>query len=89
MKIYPSDLIDQIAADHNEFRETDGVPPFINARYAAQLEHLREVYPLKHKIPENTPSTAALRDGLAKLEGKKAEGKKTPSHDKRPGNFTY
>lgn len=89
MKIYPSDLIDQIAADHNEFRETDGVPPFINARYAAQLEHLREVYPLKHKIPENTPSTAALRDGLAKLEGKKAERKKTPSHDKRPGYFTY
>lgn len=88
-KIYPSDLINQIAADHNEFRETDGVPPFINARYAAQLEHLREVYPLKHKIPENTPSTAALRDGLAKLEGKKAERKKTPSHDKRPGYFTY
>lgn len=89
MKIYPGDLIDQIAADHNEFRETDGVPPFINARYAAQLEHLREVYPLKHKIPENTPSTAALRDGFAKLEGKKAERKKTPSHDKRPGYFTY
>lgn len=89
MKIYPSDLIDQIAADHNEFRETDGVLPFINARYAAQLEHLREVYPLKHKIPENTPSTAALRDGFAKLEGKKAERKKTPSHDKRPGYFTY
>lgn len=89
MKIYSGDLIDQIAADHNEFRETDGVPPFINARYAAQLEHLREVYPLKHKIPENTPSTAALRDGFAKLEGKKAERKKTPSHDKRPGYFTY
>lgn len=88
-KTYPSDLIDQIAADRNEFRETDGVPPFINARYAAQLEHLREVYPLKHKIPENTPSTATLRDGLAKLEGKKAERKKTPSHDKRPGYFTY
>lgn len=88
-KTYPSDLIDQIAADHNEFRETDGVPPFINARYAAQLEHLREVYPLKHKIPENTPSTATLRDGLAKLEGKKAERKKTPSHDKRLGYFTY
>lgn len=88
-KTYPSDLIDQIAADHNEFRETDGVPPFINARYAAQLEHLREVYSLKHKIPENTPSTAALRDGLARLEGKKAERKKTPSHDKRPGYFTY
>lgn len=88
-KTYPSDLIDQIAADHNGFRETDGVPPFINARYAAQLEHLREVYPLKHKIPENTPSTAALRDGLAKLEGKKAERKKTPSHDKRPGYYTY
>lgn len=88
-KIYPSDLIDQIAADHNGFRETDGVPPFINARYAAQLEHLREVYPLKHKIPENTPSTAALRDGLARLEGKKAERKKAPSHDKRPGYFTY
>ncbi len=88
-KIYPSDLIDQIAADHNGFRETDGVPPFINARYAAQLEHLREVYPLKHKIPENTPSTAALRDGLARLEGKKAERKKAPSHDKRPGYFNY
>lgn len=88
-KIYPSDLIDQFAADHNGFRETDGVPPFINARYAAQLEHLREVYPLKHKIPENTPSTAALRDGLARLEGKKAERKKAPSHDKRPGYFTY
>lgn len=88
-KIYPSDLIDQIAEDHNGFRETDGVPPFINARYAAQLEHLREVYPLKHKIPENTPSTAALRDGLARLEGKKAERKKAPSHDKRPGYFTY
>lgn len=88
-KTYPRDLIDQIAADHNEFRDMDGVPPFINARYAAQLEHLREVYPLKHKIPENTPSTAALRDGLARLEGKKAERKKTPSHDKRPGYFTY
>ena len=88
-KSYPSDLIDQIAADHNGFRETDGVPPFINARYAAQLGHLREVYPLKHKIPENTPSTAALRDGLARLEGKKAERKKAPSHDKRPGYFTY
>lgn len=88
-KIYPSDLIDQIAADHNEFRETDGVPPFINARYAAQLEHLREVYPLRQKTPENTPSTAALKDGLARLEEKKAEDKKTPSHDKRPGYFTY
>ncbi len=66
-KTYPSDLIDQIAADHNEFRETDGVPPFINARYAAQLEHMREVYPLKQNTPEKTPGTAALKDGLAKL----------------------
>lgn len=88
-KIYPSDLIDQIAADHNEFRETDGVPPFINARYAAQLEHLREVYPLRQKTPENTPSTAALKDGLARLKEKKAEDKKTPSHNRRPGYFTY
>lgn len=87
-KTYPSDLIDQIAADHNGFRETDSVPPFINARYAAQLEHLREVYPLKQKAPEKTPGTAALKDGLAKLE-KKAEPKKTPSHNKRPGYFTY
>lgn len=87
-KTYPSDLIDQIAADHNGFRETDGVPPFINARYAAQLEHLREVYPLKQKAPEKMPGTAALKDGLAKLE-KKAEPKKTPSHNKRPGYFTY
>lgn len=88
-KIYPSDLINQIAADHNEFRETDGLPPFINARYAAQLEHLREVYPLRQKTPENTPSTAALKDGLARLEEKKAEDKKTPSHNRRPGYFTY
>ena len=88
-KIYPSDLIDQIAADHNEFRETDGIPPFINARYATQLEHLREVYPLKQKAPENAPSTAALKDGLARLEEKKAENKKTPSHNRRPGYFTY
>lgn len=85
---YPRDLIDQIAADHNEFRETDGVPPFINARYAAQLEHMREVYPLKQNTPEKTPGTAALKDGLAKLE-KKAEPQKTPSHNKRPGYFTY
>lgn len=88
-KIYPSDLIDQIAADHNEFRETDGLPPFINVRYAAQLEYLREVYPLRQKTPENTPSTAALKDGLARLEEKKAEDKKTPSHNRRPGYFTY
>ena len=87
-KTYPRDLIDQIAADHNEFRETDGVPPFINARYAAQLEHMREVYPLKQNTPEKTPGTAALKDGLAKLE-KKAEPQKTPSHNKRPGYFTY
>lgn len=87
-KTYPSDLIDQIAADHNGFRETDGVPPFINARYAAQLEHLREVYPLKQKTPEKTPGTATLKDGLAKLE-KKAEPKKTTGHNKRPGYFTY
>lgn len=87
-KTYPSDLIDQIAADHNGFRETDGVPPFINARYAAQLEHLREVYPLKQNTPEKTPGTAALKDGLARLE-KKAEPQKTPSHNKRPGYFTY
>ncbi len=87
-KTYPSDLIDQITADHNGFRETDGVPPFINARYAAQLEHLREVYPLKQNTPEKTPGTAALRDGLANLE-KKAEPKKTPSHNKRPDYFTY
>lgn len=63
-KTYPSDLIDQIAADHNGFRETDGVPAFINARYAAQLEHLREVYPLKQKTPEKMPGTAALRTDL-------------------------
>ena len=87
-KAYPSDLIDQVAADHNGFRETDGVPPFINARYAAQLEHLREVYPLKQKTQEITPGTAALKDGLAKLE-KKAEPKKAPSHNRRPGYFTY
>lgn len=87
-KTYPRDLIDQIAADHNEFRETDGVPPLINARYAAQLEHMREVYPLKQNTPEKTPGTAALKDGLAKLE-KKAEPQKTPSHNKRPGYFTY
>lgn len=87
-KTYPSDLIDQIAADHNEFRETDGVPPFINARYAAQLEHLREVYPLKRKARESTPGTAVLKDGLAKLE-KKTETNKTPVHNKRPGYFTY
>lgn len=87
-KTYPSDLIEQIAADHNEFRETDGVPPFINARYAAQLEHLREVYPLKQKAPEITPGTAALKDGLAKLE-KKAETNMTPGHNRRPGYFTY
>lgn len=87
-KTYPSDLIDQIAADHNGFRETDGVPPFINARYAAQLEHLREVYPLKQKTQETTPGTAALKDRLAKLE-KKAEPKKTLSHNRRPGYFTY
>lgn len=88
-KTYPSDLIDQIAADHNGFRETDGVPPFINARYAAQLEHLRDVYPPKQKVQENTPSTASLKDGLAKLEERKTENKKTPSHNKRPGYFTY
>ena len=82
-KTYPSDLIDQIAADHNEFRETDGVPPFINARYAARLEHLREVYPLKQKAPENAPGTAALKDGLARLV------KKAPTHNPRPGYFTY
>ena len=64
------------------------MPPFINARYAAQLEHLREVYPLKRKTPEKMPGTVALKDGLAKLE-KKAEPKKTPSHNKRPGYFTY
>ena len=87
-KTYPSDLIDQIAADHNEFRETDGVPPFINARYAAQLEHLREVYPLKQKGQESTPGTAALKDGLAKLE-EKTETKKAPVHNKRPGYYTY
>lgn len=87
-KTYPSDLIDQIAADHNGFRETDGVPAFINARYAAQLVHLREVYPLKQKTQEITPGTAALKDGLAKLE-QKAEPKKTLSHNKRPGYFTY
>ena len=87
-KTYPRDLIDQIAADHNEFRETDGVPPFINARYAAQLEHLRDVYPLKQKAPEFTPGTAALKDGLAKLE-KKAETNMTPGHNTRPGYFTY
>lgn len=88
MKTYPSDLIDQIAADHNEFRETDGVPPFINARYAAQLERLREVYPLKQKTQENTPCTAVLKDGLAKLE-KKAETNKTAGYNKRPGYYTY
>lgn len=88
VKTYPSDLIDQIATDHNEFRETDGVPPFINARYAAQLEHLREVYPLKQKASEITPGTAALKDGLAKLE-KKAETNMTPGHNRRPGYFTY
>lgn len=88
MKTYPSDLIDQIAADHNEFRETDGVPPFINARYAAQLEHLREVYPLKQKTQKNTPGTAVLKDGLAKLE-KKAETNKTAGYNKRPGYYTY
>ncbi len=88
-KTYPSDLIDQIAADHNGFRETDGVPPFINARYAAQLEHLHDVYPLKQKFQENTPSTASLKDGLAKLEGRKTENKKTASHNRRPGYFTY
>lgn len=87
-KTYPRDLIDQIAADHNEFRETDGVPPFINVRYAAQLEHMREVYPLKQNTPEKTPGTAALKDGLAKLE-KKAEPQKSPSHNKRPGYYTY
>ncbi len=87
-KTYPSDLIDQIAVDHNGFRETDGVPPFINARYAAQLEHPREVYPLKQKTPEKTPGTAALKDGLAKLE-KKAGHQKTPSHNKRPGYLSY
>lgn len=88
-KTFPGDLIDQIAADHNGFRETDGVPPFINSRYAAQLEHLREVYPLRQKTSEKTPSTAALKDGLARLEEKKAEDKKTPSHNRRPGYFTY
>ena len=87
-KAYPSDLIDQIAADHNGFREIDGVPPFINARYAAQLEHPREVYPLKQNTPEKTPGTAALKDGLAKIE-KKAGHQKTPSHNKRPDYFTY
>lgn len=87
-KNYPSDLIDRIAADHNGFGETDGVPPFINARYVAQLEHLREVYPLKQKVQENTPGTATLKDGLAKLE-KKAETSKAPSNNKRPGYFTY
>lgn len=87
-KTYPSDLIDQIATDHNEFRETDGVPPFINARYAAQLERLRDVCPLKQKAPEITPGTAALKDGLAKLE-KKAETNMTPGHNTRPGYFTY
>ena len=87
-KTYPRDLIDQIAADHNGLRETDGVPPLINARYAAQLEHMREVYPLKQNTPEKTPGTAALKDGLAKLE-KKAETNMTPGHNRRPGYFTY
>ncbi len=88
----PSDLIDQIAVDHNEFRETDGVPPFINSRHMARhialLEYPEAYLPPKQKTPEKTPGTAALKEGLAKLE-KKAETKKTPSHDKRPGYFTY
>lgn len=91
-KIYPSDLIDQIAADHNGFRETDGVPPFINSRHIARhitlLEYPEAYLPPKQKTPEKTPGTAALKEGLAKLE-KKAETKKTPSHNKRPGYFTY
>lgn len=91
-KTYPSDLIDQIAADHNGFRETDGVPPFINSRHIARhialLEYPEAYLPPKQKTPEKTPGTAALKEGLAKLE-KKAETKKTPSHNKRPGYFTY
>lgn len=92
-KTYPSDLIDQIAADHNGFRETDGVPPFINSRHIARhialLEYPEAYLPPRQKTPEKTPSTAALKDGLARLEEKKAEDKKTPSHDRRPGYFTY
>lgn len=91
-KTYPSDLIDQIAADHNGFKETDGVPPFINSRHIARhialLEYPEAYLPPKQKTPEKTPGTAALKEGLAKLE-KKAETKKTPSHNKRPGYFTY
>lgn len=91
-KTYPSDLIDQIAADHNGFRETDGVPPFINSRHIARhialLEYPEAYLPPKQKTPEKTPGTAALKEGLAKLE-KKAETKKTPGHNKRPGYFTY
>lgn len=91
-KTYPSDLIDQIAADHNGFKETDGVPPFINSRHIARhialLEYPEAYLPPKQKTPEKTPGTAALKEGLAKLE-KKAETKKTPSHNRRPGYFTY
>lgn len=92
-KTYPSDLIDQIAADHNGFRETDGVPPFINSRHIARhialLEYPEAYLPPRQKTPEKTPSTAALKDGLTRLEEKKAEDKKTPSHNRRPGYFTY
>ena len=91
-KTYPSDLIDQIAADHNGFRETDGVPPFINSRHIARhialLGYPEAYLPPKQKTPEKTPGTAALKEGLAKLE-KKAEDKKTPNHNRRPGYFTY
>lgn len=86
---YPGDLINQIATGHNRFKEAKGVPPFINARYASQLEQSCEVCPEKRKEPENTPGTAALKDGLAKLEEKKAGGKKESGRNRRPGNFTY
>lgn len=92
-KTYPSDLIDQIAADHNGFRETDGVPPFINSRHIARhialLEYPEAYLPPRQKTREKTPSTATLKDGLARLEEKKAEDKKTPSRNRRPGYFTY
>ena len=85
-KTYPSDLIDQIAADHNGFGETDGVPPFINARSRRPTRAFARSLPPKAEDPGENAWHCGIEDELAKLE-KKAEPKKTPKPQQAAGLF--
>lgn len=86
---YPAVAVQEILDGHRSLVEAEAARPhpFLNARFAADPRGLLEGIRGTVVEKSSAPGTKALKEGLDRLQGAKSH--KAPTHDLRPGYFTY